>query len=248
MDLNAKHPDNLHVREYLDGIGAYRRQPVYSVTRTGETRGRPLPMQKTSADHLAPGAYKTDRDFPDRQHRLDECGVGWLTRSARSSQFTVSTEDLQKLAERERRFTTGSTTAIVGPGRYHDDIYNATASPSMSASDRSGDGKHFHAFPFRDLKETVLPCYTVPVNGKGKDRPLPRECGAADHLGPGTYDLPNKFNELGWRKLEKLERAAKKNKPAWSKKEFSHIFDCMKNKHPPHKSASEIALPASGKK
>jgi hypothetical protein len=76
-------------------------------------------------------------------------------------------------------------------------------------------------------QETVLPAYTFPKNF-GKSRPLPREVSAADHLGPGTYEMKNRFNELSFRKAEKLEKAAKNNKNTWAKKEFSHIFDCMK--------------------
>jgi len=148
---------------------------------------------------------------------LDEVGVGWLTRSAWSKKYGFSTEDLDKLAARERRFTTGSTTSAVGPGTYHDDLL----SPSLN--------REFN------------PVYTVPKSGKGGERPLPREVSAADHLGPGTYEMPNRFNEIGWRKTEKMEKAAKRSKDSWAQKEYSHIFNCMK---PRHKSVP--LLPASG--
>jgi hypothetical protein len=219
MDLESKHPDNLHIREYLGNFTPHCNLPTYTISRTGfDDTGRPMPRTKTSADHLPPGQYRTDRDFPDKKHRLDEVGVGWLTRSAWSKNYTMPRENLDKLAARERRFTTGSTPDLVGPNTYGVGLANST----------KFDGH-------------TSPVYSIPRNYQNKERPLPREVSAADHLGPGTYDLPNKFNELGWRKLEKLEKAAKRNKGAWAKKEFGHIFACMKPR-----SGGAAAQPASG--
>lgn len=210
MDLYSRNPDCLNVREYLGKFSNHRHQPVYSISRTGENYERPLPRQVTSADHLPPGQYRTDRDFPDREHRIEEVGVGLLTRSAKSKSITFPKEDLELLAVRERRFTTGSTSSLVGPGSYH----NALASGSLKPGARS--------------QETVLPAYTIPKMNMNKSRPLPREVSAADHIGPGAYEMPNRFNELGYRKSERLEKAAKNTKASWNQKEFSHIFDCMK--------------------
>lgn len=223
MDLESTHPSNLNIREYLSNFTPHCRLPVYTISRTGYDRGRPLPRTVTSADHLPPGSYKTDRDFPDHKHRLDEVQVGWLTRSAWSKNYSVPKEDLVKLRIRESRFTCGSTGDLVGPATYHSSIEASSLRPGARST------------------ETVSPCHSIPKNLMNKTRPLPREVSAADHLGPGTYNMPNKFNELGWRKSEKLEKAAKHNKGAWAKKEFGHIFDCMK---PRHKSVP--LLPTSG--
>mmetsp|Transcript_46983 Transcript_46983/g.102246 ORF Transcript_46983/g.102246 Transcript_46983/m.102246 type:complete len:220 (-) Transcript_46983:80-739(-) len=108
MDIFSKHPENLKIREYLNNFSNHRREPAYSIMRTGEGRPRPIARAITSADHLPPGYYKTDRDFPSHDYRLQEVSAGFLTRSRRPASISFQKEVARPAVEN----------AYPGPGEY----------------------------------------------------------------------------------------------------------------------------------
>lgn len=202
MDLQSEYPAVENVREYIGHFSNHRVQPAYTITRTAANEdGRPMPRTKTAADHLAPGHYPVDRDFPSKR-RFEEMPVGWLTRSARVKEVFFPRED--RLHAMARSWPGGKNP---GPGQYHE----GTGAENGSRS-----------------QETVLPAWTVPKVNKEGGRPLPRTKTAADHLGPGIYKLPNKFTELSWRKTMKLERAARHTKDSWAGPQYSQMFSRIK--------------------
>eukprot|EP00927_Polykrikos_kofoidii_P047845 TRINITY_DN42127_c0_g1_i1.p1 TRINITY_DN42127_c0_g1~~TRINITY_DN42127_c0_g1_i1.p1 ORF type:complete len:215 (+),score=23.89 TRINITY_DN42127_c0_g1_i1:196-840(+) len=213
MDLDSN-VQILQVREYLDKVAKYRHQPAYSITMTGDGQGRPLPRTVGSADHLGPGHYPTDRDFPTGK-RLDEHGVGVLTRSNRSPIVTAFSSE--------------------GRGRIHDPRY-------------PGPGDYRPRPPGALSMENRDPRWTVPLDRKDKDRPLPRAKTAGDLLGPGSYQVQNRFDDLGWRKQMSLEKAARHNKEHWATKEWSHVLKCMRPTKPRGTASSPSLPPAPGAK
>lgn len=88
--MSGTHSGCLAYRNYLGSFSKYRKQPAFSISRTGETRSRPLPIPKTAAQHLSPGYYPTDRDLP-QGNRAEEIQVGYLTRSASRRHTNLAT-------------------------------------------------------------------------------------------------------------------------------------------------------------
>eukprot|EP00440_Ansanella_granifera_P021254 gb/GFBE01023073.1/.p1 GENE.gb/GFBE01023073.1/~~gb/GFBE01023073.1/.p1 ORF type:complete len:225 (+),score=32.84 gb/GFBE01023073.1/:1-675(+) len=201
--LESDYPDFLQYREYLGNFSTHRFQAVYTIPRSGELPegGRPLPKTKSAADHLAPGYYPVDRDFPGKR-RTEEIPVGWLTRSARVKQVFMPFEDREKAIMRSYPGLKNP-----GPGDYYEGMGAEKGARSQ---------------------ERVLPSWTVPQVNKEGGRPLPRQKSAADHLGPGIYKLPNRFSELSWRKSMKLEKAARNNKDTWASGQYSQMFSRIK--------------------
>ena len=79
---------------HLRPLETARNLPVFTIPKTGalDDLGRPLPRTGTSADHLAPGHYPVERDFPTTSRRYEEIPSGWLTRSARVKQVFMPFE------------------------------------------------------------------------------------------------------------------------------------------------------------
>eukprot|EP00929_Paragymnodinium_shiwhaense_P083113 TRINITY_DN4414_c0_g3_i3.p1 TRINITY_DN4414_c0_g3~~TRINITY_DN4414_c0_g3_i3.p1 ORF type:complete len:214 (-),score=41.85 TRINITY_DN4414_c0_g3_i3:594-1235(-) len=107
MDLESN-VHHLQLREYLDKVAKYRHQPVYTISLTALGQSRPLPFSKTAAAELAPGQYRTDRDFPC-SNKLEEHVVGALTRSARVKATFMPSEE---------RITYRDVDKVPGPGTY----------------------------------------------------------------------------------------------------------------------------------
>mmetsp|Transcript_54056 Transcript_54056/g.101416 ORF Transcript_54056/g.101416 Transcript_54056/m.101416 type:complete len:222 (+) Transcript_54056:44-709(+) len=202
MDLVSEYPEYLELRQYLGNFSTHRNLPVFSISKTGfgDELGRPLPRTKTSADHLAPGHYPVDRDFPTKR-RYEEVPSGWLTRSGRVKQVFMPYEDR---SEAFRRLLPGVKNP--GPGQY---------------------GQLAQKRPVRS-QEGTTPEWTIPKSQAATGRPLPRQVTAADHLGPGLYQLPNRFTEIGWRKAKTLERAARNSRDTWAGPQYSQVFNRIK--------------------
>mmetsp|Transcript_29729 Transcript_29729/g.75697 ORF Transcript_29729/g.75697 Transcript_29729/m.75697 type:complete len:229 (+) Transcript_29729:79-765(+) len=207
MDLDSQYPDYLNFRQYVGNFSTHRNQPVYSITKTGDgPEGRPMPRVVTAADHFGPGYYPTDRDFPGR-YRSEEIPVGFLTRSAKAPNYTMGHEDRAGAFHKSMTGCSPKGPVAPGPGQYHE-----------------GTG---HRVGLR-AQEDNAPKYTIPMNGKDSGRPLPRSRSAADHLAPGTYDLPNRFDEISRRKAAQMEKAAKRTRDHWAGAQYSHIFTRLK--------------------
>mmetsp|Transcript_120873 Transcript_120873/g.170004 ORF Transcript_120873/g.170004 Transcript_120873/m.170004 type:complete len:222 (-) Transcript_120873:204-869(-) len=202
MDLVSDYPEYLELRQYLGNFSTHRNLPCFTISKTsfGEDIGRPLPRTKTSADHLAPGHYPVDRDFPTKR-RYEEVPSGWLTRSARVKQVFMPYEDRSQAFQ---RLLPGVKNP--GPGQYEE---------GMSKK------------PIRS-QEGTTPEWTLPKSQAATGRPLPRQVTAADHLGPGLYQLPNRFTELSWRKAKTLERVARTSRDTWAGPQYSQIFNRIK--------------------
>mmetsp|Transcript_2463 Transcript_2463/g.6970 ORF Transcript_2463/g.6970 Transcript_2463/m.6970 type:complete len:224 (-) Transcript_2463:130-801(-) len=199
MDLFSNYPPSpLHFKDYLSNFSTHRNEPAYTITRSGDGLGRPLPRTKSSADHLAPGHYPVDRDIV-LGRSYEEIPAGHLTRSASPRSAFVPFEDRE--AARERAL---SSSKNPGPSHY--------SSPQLGS--RSC--------------ETVMPSWTVPRHLADASRPLPRAVTAADHLGPGLYRLPGHFDGIGWRKAEQTERAARRTRETWAGPQYRHIFGRLK--------------------
>ncbi|CAE8619556.1 unnamed protein product [Polarella glacialis] len=202
MDLESAYPDHLHLREYLGNFSNHSNVANYTFPKTqGKQSGRPLPMTKTSADHLAPGHYAVDRDFPGKR-RSEDMPVGFLTRSANSHKFIFGHEDRAQSFLR-----TLTSVKNPGPGAYHEGT-------GPGAGARS--------------QEIVQPSWTVPQVNKVGGRPLPRTKSGAEHLGPGCYQLPSKFTQLSWRKQMVMDKASKNNKDTWAGPQYSQVFARIK--------------------
>jgi len=220
MDLDSK-IHHLELRQYMDKVAKYRRSPVWSISYTDMGKDRPMPRDVTAADHLGPGTYRVDQDFPTRDGKGNLLpgthGVGWLTRSARSKSWT------QPVSLRPDMITGTS------PGPAH---YNVGAVGALSQE-------------FRQSK------WTVPLACNLTGRPNPRKACAADHLAPGfrgdssLVPVQSRFSDLSWRKQMKLEKAAKANKEHWAKKEWSHVLGVVNPK--PKASCSMPQLGGAGK-
>mmetsp|Transcript_51876 Transcript_51876/g.132010 ORF Transcript_51876/g.132010 Transcript_51876/m.132010 type:complete len:222 (+) Transcript_51876:64-729(+) len=204
MDIYNKYPDYLAYSKYIGNFSQHDNAPHYTITKSQDdltNPGRPLPRQKSAADHFGPGQYPTDRDFP-LASRLEEMPVGWSTRSASSKKFVFPKENRQEAIER-----TWPGRKNPGPGAYH-----------QGCGPRVG----------MRSTETELPAYSVPQHLRVGGRPLPRAVAAADHLGPGTYETKDPFAVTGLRKTRAMEKAAKRNKETWASPQYSHIFRCIK--------------------
>eukprot|EP00933_Yihiella_yeosuensis_P041032 TRINITY_DN35471_c0_g1_i1.p1 TRINITY_DN35471_c0_g1~~TRINITY_DN35471_c0_g1_i1.p1 ORF type:complete len:225 (-),score=20.48 TRINITY_DN35471_c0_g1_i1:155-829(-) len=220
MDLESQYPDYLKFRQYIGGYSHHKNQEVYTVSKTGSNDvGRPMPRSISAADHLAPGHYPVDRDFPNAS-RFEEIGVGWLTRSAKCRNVAFPYED------REQAFYRSCCPAIKNPGPPH----------YFEASIGAQQGSRGHEF--------VSQKWTIPKVNQTGGRPMPRSVSAADHLGPGTYKLNNRCTDLSWRKVQKLEKCAKAQggKDHWAGNQYSHIFTRIK---PGPKSVSKAASTGS---
>ncbi|CAE7837828.1 unnamed protein product [Symbiodinium microadriaticum] len=75
VELRSDYPEYLELRQYLGNFSTHRNLPCFTISKTsfGEDIGRPLPRTKTSADHLAPGHYPVDRDFPTKRRYEAKC-------------------------------------------------------------------------------------------------------------------------------------------------------------------------------
>eukprot|EP00435_Cladocopium_sp_Y103_P070781 s58_g36.t1 len=206
MNLESEYPAHLELRKYLGNFSTHRNLPVFTISKTGveEELGRPLPRTQTSADHLAPGHYPVERDFPTTTRRYEEIPSGWLTRSSRVKQVLMPYEDRRKVAERALPGLKNP-----GPGHYYE----------HSLSYQTGVRSTEHTTP-----EWTIP---KPKEGSG-GRPLPREKTAADHLGPGRYQLPNRFTEISFRKIKTLEKAARNSRDTWAGPQYSQVFKRIK--------------------
>ncbi|CAJ1366945.1 unnamed protein product [Effrenium voratum] len=204
MDLESDYPDYLEFRKYLGNFSSHRNHPCFTISKTGihDELGRPLPRTRTSADHLAPGHYPVDRDFPTTARRYEEIPSGWLTRSARVKQVFQPYEDRSKVFQR-----TLPGLKNPGPGHYHEGLSYKTGVRS---------------------EEHTTPEWTIPKGQEATGRPLPRDLTAADHLGPGMYQLPNRFSEISWKKLKTLEKAARNSRDTWAGPQYSQVFSRIK--------------------
>mmetsp|Transcript_34520 Transcript_34520/g.91835 ORF Transcript_34520/g.91835 Transcript_34520/m.91835 type:complete len:227 (-) Transcript_34520:64-744(-) len=206
MDLHSAYPHHLEVRKYLGNFSQHLNEPNYTITRSHDDPndpGRPMPREKTAADHFGPGQYAVDRDFPGPS-RVDEHPVGFSTRSASSKKFVMPKEDRSEAMTRS-----WPGLGNPGPGDYHE-----------------GCG----APPGTRSQEWRQASYSVPQYLNVGGRPLPRSITGADHLGPGTYSVKDRSAEAGWRKSKAIEKLAKKNKDHWASSQYSHIFNTIKPK------------------
>mmetsp|Transcript_63789 Transcript_63789/g.138722 ORF Transcript_63789/g.138722 Transcript_63789/m.138722 type:complete len:207 (+) Transcript_63789:69-689(+) len=83
MDLHATYPHYLEIRKYIGNFSGHHNDPAYTISRSHDdpmNPGRPLPRQKTAADHFGPGKYPAECNFPGPS-RLEELPAGMLTRS-----------------------------------------------------------------------------------------------------------------------------------------------------------------------
>jgi len=93
MDLLATYPATpLHFKDYLSNFSTHHREPSYTITRSNDGVGRPLPSLRTSADALAPGQYPVDRDVVTGRS-YEEVPAGRLTRSAAPRSAFMPYED-----------------------------------------------------------------------------------------------------------------------------------------------------------
>eukprot|EP00913_Durusdinium_trenchii_P035451 g33177.t1 len=114
--LRSDYPSHLELRQYLGNFSAHRNLPVFTISKNGinAEMGRPLPRTQTSADHLAPGHYPVERDFPTTARRYEEIPSGWLTRSARVKHVFMPFEDRDKIWQRNLPGVKNP-----GPGHYY---------------------------------------------------------------------------------------------------------------------------------
>lgn len=215
MDLEAKYPDFMKFKEYLGNFSTRRNCPIYTISRTGETSGRPLPRTISEAEHLGPGYYPVEVNFPTGRS-YEEVRAGLLTRSAAPRKCNFKGEDRQPGMDRWRILSRNP-----GPGHYE----SLLASNALLINP---------------------PKFTVSETGAEDSRPMPRAKSAADHLGPGIYQMPNRFTDLSWRKHLKLEQAAKRNHETGHASQYSHIFHCLKpGPRSLNKASSTGALPSA---
>eukprot|EP00928_Gymnodinium_smaydae_P006416 TRINITY_DN12268_c0_g2_i1.p1 TRINITY_DN12268_c0_g2~~TRINITY_DN12268_c0_g2_i1.p1 ORF type:complete len:225 (-),score=32.05 TRINITY_DN12268_c0_g2_i1:251-925(-) len=200
--MEGNYPGVHNMRMYIGNMSTKLNMPDYTITRTDEDRvGRPMPRTVSAADHLGPGYYPVDRDFPG-PYRSEEHGIGWLTRSANSRKFIFPIEDREEAMMRRYRGPGNP-----GPGTYHD--------------------KNLGAEKGARSQELVQPSWTVPRDRVVQGRPQPRSITAADHLGPGQHKLSDYFEGKGWKRTIVLEKAAKKLKDkdaTWSGTQYGNIF------------------------
>ncbi|CAK9041988.1 unnamed protein product [Durusdinium trenchii] len=205
MDLESDYPSHLELRQYLGNFSAHRNLPVFTISKNGinAEMGRPLPRTQTSADHLAPGHYPVERDFPTTARRYEEIPSGWLTRSARVKHVFMPFEDRDKIWQR-------NLPGVKNPGPGHYYHHGLSYEQGLRSS------------------EHTTPEWSIKASKETGGRPLPREKTAADHLGPGLYQLPNRFSEISWRTNKILDKAARTSRETWAGPQYSQVFQRIK--------------------
>mmetsp|Transcript_44049 Transcript_44049/g.101786 ORF Transcript_44049/g.101786 Transcript_44049/m.101786 type:complete len:211 (+) Transcript_44049:79-711(+) len=125
MDLFSTHPPSpLQFKSYLSHFSTHRQEPSYTITRSGEGYGRPLPRTRTCADHLAPGHYPVERDVV-LGHSFEEFPAGRATTCARARSAFMPLEDRENAYLR-----IFSVSKSPGPVQY--DVRSDAATPAWT--------------------------------------------------------------------------------------------------------------------
>mmetsp|Transcript_13009 Transcript_13009/g.23924 ORF Transcript_13009/g.23924 Transcript_13009/m.23924 type:complete len:212 (-) Transcript_13009:171-806(-) len=183
-------------------LSTRRNQPAYTISRTGESHGRPLPRIRTCGEHLGPGHYRIDRSLTTKS---DTRG----SRGGRRSRKVLPSCEFASTSREQHFLQDVGPNSNLGPGNYHKEA---------GMADR------------RVLSQDPTPVVIKMTQaGALMERPLPREPSAAEHLGPGKYYVPSDFEHISARKAHKLERAAAKAPHVcWADRQYALIFNCMK--------------------
>mmetsp|Transcript_48819 Transcript_48819/g.79251 ORF Transcript_48819/g.79251 Transcript_48819/m.79251 type:complete len:223 (-) Transcript_48819:139-807(-) len=196
--LHSKEPDLLNYSRYLDNFSDKRRAPACTISFNEKVK----PIGKTAAQHLGPGQYKRDVDFVD--DKFQQVRKGGLTGSASAPRFSFGHDSRVDLP-------TGVMKGVIRPA-------NNWINPLGPGQYNRIDGTERH----NRVMWPSSQAWTVP---KGESAQSIREKkGTGISPGPGVYDLPSFFDDVGRQRQEAMEKSRRRGHSCHWENQFGTIF------------------------
>eukprot|EP00931_Biecheleriopsis_adriatica_P073190 TRINITY_DN47529_c0_g1_i1.p1 TRINITY_DN47529_c0_g1~~TRINITY_DN47529_c0_g1_i1.p1 ORF type:complete len:229 (-),score=34.31 TRINITY_DN47529_c0_g1_i1:26-712(-) len=207
--LNSKYPDPTELNTWLNNFSEHKRFIAHSIGR--DSRWKP----PRNAKLPGPGAYKTDRDYPE--HERHDMGTHAYSRVP--PKYSIPTESRTAPDGTMKGISLSPNKAIqksLGPGQY----------PLHRIGTKSAE-KEFITLTFPKAKETA--------------EALRERKKTSDVPSPGAYNLKRYGDDLGQEKTKIIERAVKRGTRCWASGQYSHIYQCMK----PRSNSMPVLPPAA---